>query len=330
MEQWRKSASCPAMLRVALIAFAVASGAPGLALAASAWPDKPIRIISPWAPGGSTDFVTRILGADMSKRLGQSVVIDHRAGAGGIVGMEFASQQPPDGYTLMLTSTGYGFIINKAKVDLTTSFVPVSLVGFSDSLLVVHPSLPVKTVKELIALAKRRPGQLNYASSGVGGFPHLNTEMFKLMAGVDLVHVPFKGGGPAVADNVAGNTQLQLGSLTSSIAMVRSGRLRAIAVGGATRTPLLPDLPTISESGVPGYESFIWFGLFSPRGTPGPLVASIHSAVMASLDSPELIKRFDEQGVTIARRSTAEFAKLMESETAKWTKVIKAANITGE
>jgi len=300
------------------------------ASAAAAWPDKPIRIVIPWAPGGSTDIVTRILGADLSKRLGQQVVIENRAGGGAIVGMEFASNMAPDGHNFMLTSTGYGFLINKSKVDLTTSFAPVSLIGFGDSALVVHPSLPVKSVKDLIQLAKRNPGALNYSSSGVGGFPHLNTELFKMMAGVDITHIPFKGGGPAVADTAAGNTQMQIGSLPTVLGQVRAGRLNAIAVGGPKRNPALPGVPTISESGLPGYETYIWFGLFTPRATPANLIAQMHSAVMTSLDVPEVIKRLEDQGVDISRRTTAEFGKLMEAETAKWSKVIKAANITGE
>jgi len=304
--------------------------APSIGWTAAAWPDKPLRIVIPWAPGGSTDIVTRLLGAELTRRHGQPVIIENRAGGGAIVGMEYASALPPDGYNYMMTSTGYGFIINKAKVDLVTSFAPVALLGFGDSALVVHPSLPVKTAKELIALAKRNPGALNYSSSGIGGFPHLNTELFKMMAGVDLTHVPFKGGGPAVADTAAGNTQLQIGSLPSVIGQVRAGRLRAIAVGGPKRNPTLPGLPTIGESGVPGYETYIWFGLFAPRATPGSLITQMHAAVNTALESPEMLKRLEEQGVDVARRTTAEFAKLMESETVKWAKVIRAANITGE
>jgi tripartite-type tricarboxylate transporter receptor subunit TctC len=316
--------------RPATLMLAAAMLVPATGWTAAAWPDKPLRIVIPWAPGGSTDIVTRLLGADLGKRLGQQVIIENRAGGGAIVGMEYASALPPDGHNYMLTSTGYGFIINKAKVDLVNSFAPVALIGFGDSALVVHPSLPVKTVKDLIALARRNPGSLNYSSSGIGGFPHLNTELFKMMAGVDITHVPFKGGGPAVADTAAGNTQLQIGSLPTVIGQVRAGRLRAIAVGGPKRNPTLPGLPTIGESGVPGYETYIWFGLFAPRATPAGLVGQMHAAVNTSLENPELLKRLEDQGVDVVRRTTAEFAKLMEAETVKWGKVIKAANITGE
>jgi tripartite-type tricarboxylate transporter receptor subunit TctC len=314
----------------ASIIVATALLSPTLGWSAAAWPDKPLRIVVPWAPGGSTDIVARLLGADLGKRLGQTVVIENRAGAGSIVGMEFSAAMPADGHNFMLTSTGYGFIINKAKIDLVNSFAPVALLGFGDSALVVHPSLPVKNVKDLIALAKRNPGKLNYSSSGIGGFPHLNTELFKMMAGIDMAHVPFKGAGPAVADTAAGNTQVQIGSLPSVLGQVRAGRLRALAVGGPKRNPLLPDVPTINESGLPGYETYIWFGLFAPRTTPANLVAQMHAAVNTSLESPDMLKRMDEQGIDPARRTIAEFAKLMESETVKWAKVIKAANITGE
>jgi tripartite-type tricarboxylate transporter receptor subunit TctC len=299
--------------------------------AGAAWPERPVRIVVPWAPGGSTDIVTRILAADLTKRLGQQFVVENRAGAGAIVGMQFTAQQPPDGYTFLLNSTGYGYLINKgSNVDLVKSFDSVAMIGLSDSALVVNPHLPVNTVKDLIALAKKRPGELLYSSSGVGGFPHMNTELFKLMAGVDMTHIPFKGGGPAIADTAAGNTQLQIGSIPTVIGHVRANRLKAIAVGGSKPNPALPGLPTISESGVPGYQSQIWFGLFGPRALPSAIVSAMHGAVNTALDTPDVIKRLNDQGVDVTKMSTPAFAKLMASEQEKWAKVIKAANITGE
>jgi tripartite-type tricarboxylate transporter receptor subunit TctC len=301
------------------------------ATAGAAWPERPVRIIVPWAPGGSTDIVTRILAADLTKRLGQQFIVENRAGAGAIVGMQFTAQQPPDGYTFLLNSTGYGFLINKgSNVDLVNTFASVAMIGFSDSALVVNPHLPVNSVKDLIALAKKRPGEILYSSSGVGGFPHMNTELFKLMAGVNLTHVPFKGGGPAIADTAAGNTQLQLGSIPTVIGQVRAKRLKAIAVGGPKPNPALPGIPTISESGVPGYQSQIWFGVFAPKATPPAIIAAMHGGIGGALDNADTIKRLNEQGVDINKMSTAEFAKLMASEQDKWAKVIKAANITGE
>lgn len=296
---------------------------------AATFPEKPVRAIIPWPPGGSTDIVGRRMAAEMDAHLKQRVIIDNRAGAGGIVGMQIVAQSPPDGYTVMITSTAYGHLIYKSKVnvDLVKSFAPVALFGFGESVLVVHPQLPVKSVRELIALAKARPGALNYASSGVGGFLHMNAELFKMKAGVDITHVPFKGGGPALTDTIAGHTQLMITSLISVVPHINSGRLKVLGVGSAKRNPNLPDVPTISEAGVPGYETNIWWGMFAPIGTPPAVIARLHAAVTAALASPELLKRFDEQGAVTAHMSSADFGKLMVSETAKWMGVIKAAGI---
>src|SRR5574341_404451 len=227
----------PNQLKAVALLLVAAALAP--AAACAAWPEKSIRVIIPWPPGGSTDIVGRLLAAELTPRLKQQVIIDNRAGAGSIVGLQIATAAPPDGYTLMMTSTAYGFLIDKPKVpvDLVNSFAPVAMIGFGDSAMVVHPSLPVRSVKELIALAKKKPGALFYASSGIGGFPHMNTELFKLKTGVNMVHVPFKGGGPAVADLVAGHSQLQIGSLVTVMPHVQSGRLRLIALGSPRRSP---------------------------------------------------------------------------------------------
>ena len=296
---------------------------------AASWPEKTVRIIIPWPPGGSTDIVGRLLAAELTSVLKQQVIIDSRAGAGSIVGLQIATAAPPDGYTFMMTSTAYGFLIDKPKVpvDLVNSFAPVALIGFGDSALVVHPSLPVKTVRDLIALAKKRPGELFYASSGIGGFPHMNTELFKLKTGVNLVHVPFKGGGPAVADLVAGHSQLQISSLVTVMPHVQSGRLRLIATGGAMRK--LPDVPTIAET-VPGYESSIWWGVFAPPKTPADIIARFHSETMSVLSLPTFQRRLEEQGGAVVKMSSAEFGRLMVSEQNKWLEVIRAAGIKGE
>ena len=298
---------------------------------AASWPERPIRIIIPWPPGGSTDIVGRLLAAELTPRLKQQVVIDNRAGAGSIVGLQIATAAPPDGYTFMMTSTAYGFLIDKPKVpvDLVNSFAPVALIGFGDSAFVVHPSLPVKTVKELIALAKKKPGELLYASSGIGGFPHMNTELFRLKTGVNLVHVPFKGGGPATADVVAGHTQLQIASLVTVMPFVQSGRLKLIATGGAKRSPKLPDVPTIAET-VPGYESNIWWGIFAPPRTPADTVARFHAETTEVLSLPGFQKKLEEQGGAVVKMSSAEFGKLMLSEQNKWLEVIRVAGIRGE
>ncbi len=299
--------------------------------AAAPWPEKQVRVIIPWPPGGSTDIIGRLVAAELSARLKQQVIIDNRSGAGGIVGMQIAAQSPPDGYTLMLTSTAYGYLIDKQEtpVDLVKSFAPVVLLGFGEGALAVHPQLPVKSVRELIALAKAKPGALNYASSGIGGFPHMNTELFKLKTGVSIVHVPFKGGGPAIADVMAGHTQMYLGTLVTVMPHISSGRLKLLAVGGAKRNPKLPDVPTISET-VPGFETSIWWGIFAPNGTPPAIIARIHGETSAVLTSPELLRRFEEQGAVTDKMSSAEFGKLMVSETAKWVEVIRVAGIKGE
>jgi tripartite-type tricarboxylate transporter receptor subunit TctC len=307
----------------------------GLLLASSAalaaWPEKPVRIIIPWPPGGSTDIVGRILAADLTARLKQQVLIDNRAGAGSIVGLQLATTSPPDGYTFMMTSTAYGFLIDKPKVpvDLVNSFAPVAMIGFGDSAFVVHPSFPVKTVKDVIDLARKRPGQILYASSGIGGFPHMNTELFSLMTGTKMVHVPFKGGGPATADLIAGHSQMQIASLVTVSPHVQSGRLKLLAVGGPKRHPNHPNIPTIAET-VPGYESRIWWGIFAPPKTPQDIIARFHGETNEAISTPAFQKRLEEQGGAVVKMSSAEFGKLMVSEQNKWLDVIKRAGIKGE
>lgn len=313
-------------------ALVLASAAIVPSIASAAWPEKPIRILIPWSPGGSTDIVTRLIGAELTNRLNQQVIIDNRPGAGSIIGLQIAAAQPPDGYHFMVTSTAYGHLIYKKRakgIDYVNSFDHVALIGFGDSVLVVHPTLPVNTVQELIDLAKKNPGKLNYSSSGIGGFPHMNTELFKLKTGTDIVHVPFKGGGPAIADTVAGNTQMQIGSITTIIAHIRSKRLKVLAVGGKKPNPALPGVPTINET-VPGYETYIWWGMFAPKGTPPEIIKAMHGHVTAVLETPSIAQKLELQGAIPEKMSPAEFGKLMASETRKWSEVIRAANIKGE
>jgi tripartite-type tricarboxylate transporter receptor subunit TctC len=305
-----------------------------LALASSAgaaWPEKTVRIVIPWPPGGSTDIVGRLLAAELTQRLKQQFLIDNRAGAASIIGLQYASALPPDGYSLMMTSTAYGFLIDKPKVpiDLVNSFAPVAFIGMGDSAFAIHPSLQVKSVKELIDLAKKRPGEIFYASSGIGGFPHMSTELFKMMTKTNLVHVPFKGGGPAAADVMAGHTQVYLGSLPTIAAFISSGRMKLLATGGAKRNPNHPNTPTVAET-VPGYESSIWWGVFAPKTTPADIIARVHAEINTALTSPELLRRLDEQGAVPTKMSSAEFGRLMVSETNKWLEVIRVAGIRAE
>ena len=322
----------PTSLR-ALRAFGLAVASLMPFAAAAQWPQKPIRIIIPWAPGGSTDIVGRLLAADLTNRLKQQVIIDNRPGAGSILGLHLAAATPPDGHNFMMTSTAYGHLVNKARakgIDYVKSFEPVALIGFGDSVLVVHPTLPVNSVKELIALAKKRPGELNYSSSGIGGFPHMNTELFKLMTGTNIVHVPFQGGGPAAVDTMAGNTQINLGSVPSLINHIRSGRLKPLGVGGTKRNPQLPNIPTMSEAGVPGYVTYIWWAIFAPLKTSPDAIKAMHASVMAALDNPDMLQKLEVQGVEIQRASPADLGKLMADETRKWADVIRRAGIKGE
>ena len=317
------------VLGFGLLGFLLASTA--LFATAAGWPERPVRIIIPWPPGGSTDIVGRFLAADLTTRLKQQVVIDNRAGAGSIVGLQIATASPPDGYTFMMTSTAYGFLIDKPKVpvDLVNSFAPVAMIGFGDSALTVHPSLPVRSVRELIALAKKRPGEMLYASSGIGGFPHMNTELFQIKAGVKLVHVPFKGGGPAAMDLVAGHSQMQISSLVTMMPFIQSSRVRLLATGGPKRDHKYPDVPTIAET-VPGYESRIWWGIFAPPKTPPDVIARFHAETMEVISSAAFEKRLDEQGGSVVKISSAEFGKLMVAEQNKWLEVIRVAGIKGE
>jgi tripartite-type tricarboxylate transporter receptor subunit TctC len=299
--------------------------------AGAAWPEKTVRIVIPWPPGGSTDIIGRLLAAELTRQLKQQFIIDNRAGAGSIIGLQYATQQAPDGYTLMMTSTAYGFLIDKPKVpvDLVNSFAPVAYIGVGDSAFAIHPSLQVNSVQALIDLAKKRPGELLYASSGIGGFPHMSTELFKMMTKTNITHVPFKGGGPAAADTMAGHTQILLGSLPTVVAMVSSGRLKLLATGGKRRNPKYPNVPAVAET-VPGYESTIWWGVFAPNATPADVIARVHAEINTALTSPELLRRLDEQGAVPSKMSSAEFGKLMVSETNKWLEVIRVAGIKAE
>ena len=306
----------------------------GSAAALAQYPQKPIRLIVPFPPGGSNDIVARQIGQELTGRLGQQVIIDNRGGAGGMIGTETAANSKPDGYTLLVISVAYAYnpamYKSMLKYDPEKSFVPVSILGRGPNAFTAHPQLPVKTIKDLIALAKSKPGALNYASAGIGSFQHLSAEMFNVIAGVKITHVPFKGGGPAMADVIAGNTQLCIGSLIQVIPHVRSGRLRALATGGAKRPPAMADVPTVMESGLPGYEANNWWGILAPAGTSNDIVSKLHSDIQPILKSDEVRKRFEAEGAETVSMSPAEFGKYIRSETQRWGKVVREANIKPE
>jgi tripartite-type tricarboxylate transporter receptor subunit TctC len=316
-------AGMPATLMLAAAILVPATG-----WSAAAWPDKPLRIVIPWAPGGSTDIVTRLLGADLGKRLGQQVIIENRAGGGAIVGMEYSSALAPDGHNFMLTSTGYGFIISKAKVDLVNSFAPVALIGFGDSALVVHPSLPVKTVKDLIALAKRSPGALNYSSSGIGGFPHLNTELFMLLSKTRMTHVPFKGAGPAIGSLLAGETHMYLGGAGLGAQHVKAGTLRALAVSGETRLKAYPEIPTFAEAGLGDANSSNWWGIVAPAGTPADIRERFAGAVDQAMKTPKVAAVLDRLGVTAQTTGPQAMARALPNEARMWARFVREADLS--
>ena len=302
------------------------------AFAQSDYPNRPVRLIIPFPPGGSNDVVGRMIGTSLSEKLGKQVVIDNRAGAGGVVGTEIASKTPPDGYTLLVISLAHAVNpwLYKLPYDPIKDFVPIGIMGSGPNVVVVHPSLPVNSIKELIALAKKQPGELQYASAGIGSFQHLGGELFKLEAGVDILHVPFKGGGPAMIDVVGGHTKVMFSSLVQTTPHIKTGKLHALAVGSKQRSKVLPDVPTVAEAGVPSYEAVNWWGIVAPAGTPQPIIEKLHAALTAAQDSPEVEKQFASEGAVVVKKSPTEFGAFMVSEMNKWEQVVKKGGIKAE
>jgi len=302
------------------------------ALAADAWPVRPIRLIVPFPPGGSNDIVARLVGAKLTERLGKTVVVDNRAGAAGTIGSEIAVRSQPDGHTLLIISAAYAYnpMVYKLPYDPVEAIAPVTLLGTGPTSLVINPQLPIKSVGELIALAKAKPGQVYFASAGVGSFTHLSCELFRIMAGIDVVHVPFKGGGPAMLEVMSGRTQYTMGTIVQAMPHIRSGRLKVLGIGSEKRLATLPDTPTIAESGLPGYEASNWWGIIAPAGTPSAVVKRLHTETAAVLKLPEIEKWFVSEGAVGANLTTGQFASFILSEMAKWGKVVKAAGIKPE
>ncbi len=302
------------------------------AVAAQDYPTKPVRLIIPFPPGGSNDVVGRLIAAKLSDRLGKQVVVDNRGGAGGVIGTEITANAPHDGYTIQIISLAHAVNpwLYKLPYDPIKSFAPISILASGPNVLAVNPSFPVNSVKELVALAKQKPGEIQYASAGVGSFQHLGGELFKLDAKVNMLHVPFKGGGPAMIDVIGGHTKLLFSSLVQTTPHIRSGKLKALGTGGAKRNPVLPDVPTIAEAGVPGYEAVNWWGLVAPAGTPAPIIARLHKAVQEVQDAPDVQKQFSSEGAEIVRMGSAEFGAYIENEMKKWQRVVKEGGIKAE
>jgi tripartite-type tricarboxylate transporter receptor subunit TctC len=299
--------------------------------AAQSYPTRPVRLVITYPPGGTTDFVGRPVAQKLSELLGQTVVVDNRGGAGGVIGTMIVAQAPPDGYTLLL-GTSAGMIINpllqkKLPYDAFRDFMPISRTNVNPQALVANSGLPANSVKELIAYARANPGKLNVASSGVGTPNHLGAEMLKHLTKIDIVHIAYKGGGPAMTDLIAGQVQLQFSSIPTVLVHAKAGRIKMLAIGSAKRSPALPDVPTIAEAGVPGYEYTTWYGIFAPRGTPPATVARLNTAVTQAVSSPEVTQRLMPSGAEPSPSSPQELTRYMKEESARWAKTIKAANI---
>jgi tripartite-type tricarboxylate transporter receptor subunit TctC len=305
-----------------------------LSVAAQPYPSRPIRIVVPFAPGGSADFVARLLGQSLADSWGQQVIVDNRPGASGMIGNELVARSTPDGYTLTIGTLG-PFAVNQtlfAKVpyDNVKDFAPITLTGISSHILVAHPSIAVESVNDVIALARAKPGQLAFASSGTGNATHLTFELFKARAGIDIVHVPYKGGGPAMADLLGGQVSFSFASMPSALPFVQAGRLRAIAVSGAQRSPLFPQVPTVAEAALPGFASEDWQGILAPAKTPGNIITKLNHEIARVLAGQDVKAKLAAAGFD-ARTSTPQwFAEFIQSETLKWAKLLKQSGIKAE
>ena len=312
---------------MAVLALTLAAALPALA----EFPDHPIRIIVPYPPGGTSDLLARAVAPRLGERLTQTVVIENRAGAGGVIGSQAVAKSPADGYTLLLgTIATHGIlpVLQKpAPYDAVKDFAPVTLVASTPNVLVASPSAPVRNLAELLALARAKPGSVNFGSTSLGGSPHMSGELLKTMAQVDIVHVPYKGGGPMLIDLMGGQIPVGFDNLPSSINHIRAGKIRALAVTTAKRWPGAPEIPTMAEAGVPGYESTAWFGLLAPANTPKPIVELLQRHVAAILRQPEVEKMLLEQGAESVGNTPDEFARLIAAELRKWTKVVAATGV---
>jgi len=298
-----------------------------------AYPARPVRFVVPSAAGGGTDIIARAISLKLAESFGQQFVVDNRPGAGQMIGIELVARAPADGHTLLMAASTLAInpiMYKKVSYDPLRDFAPITQAASLPNVLVVHPSLPVKSVAELIAYAKQRPGQLNFASAGIGTSPQMSIELLKSMAGIDMVHIPYKGTAPGVVDLLAGQVLVMAPNLLTALPHVKSGRLRALAVTSAKRNEALPDVPTVAESGLAGYDSTQWYGVLAPAGTPRDIVARLHDEIVRALRDPEVGKRLAADGAEAVGSSPQEFAAFIKSETEKWAKVATAAGIKAE
>jgi tripartite-type tricarboxylate transporter receptor subunit TctC len=320
--------------RAALILAVAVALVAGCAAAAEIYPVKAVRVIAAFPPGGFVDFTARVLAGPLASALGQPVIVDNRGGAGGVVGTELAARAAPDGYTLTVGSAGTHAVnqslYRKLPYDVLRDFQPLARLADAPSILAVHPSLPVRSVKELIAFSSARPGQVMYASAGAGTSTHLAAALFEHLARIKLVHVPYKGGGPAIVDVLAGQVPVTFGTAASVSPHTKSGRLRGLAVTGGQRSAVLPDLPTIAESGLPGYEMLNWLGLFAPAGTPRAVVEKLGAEAFRVMRLPEVRERLNAQGAEPSPLETEAFVAFVKSEVEKWAKVVAATGMRVE
>ncbi len=312
-----------------LLAAVATLGSSGMA-SGQQYPTRPIRLIVPFAPGGGTDILARVIGQNLSESMGQPVVVDNRAGAGGNIGAELTVKAARDGYTIMMVSASYSVnaAIYKLSFDPVKDLSAVAQVASVPFVLVAHPSVAANNVKELIALARARPGQLNYASSGNGSAPHLAGALLTLMTNTQMVHVPYKGGSPAINDVIAGQVQLLFSTVIQALPFIKAGRLKSIALASMKRAPSLPQVATIDESGISGFDVTNWFGILAPGGTPQPIVAKLNSEIVRHVQSPELMQRLAAEGAEPVSGSPADFEKVIRADIAKYTRIVKDANIT--
>lgn len=318
----------PTCGRLLVLTAALALGQP--AWAQAVYPSQPVRLIVPFAPGGGTDLIARVVGKKLGERLGQPVIVENKPGASAIIGAEAVARSAPDGYTLLMATTAIssnGSLYKNISYDLKKDFAPISMLANAPAVLVVNPAVKVESLKDLISYARQRPGEVNYASYGVGTAPHLVAELFQQSSGVSLFHVPYKGGGPAVLSTLSGETKLLFPSLVPVMTHIKSGKLRALAIASDKRVAILPDVPTFHEAGM-DFETGTWFGIVAPGGTPTPVIDRLHKEIVVALKDPELQRVIQNEGAQVLASPTpADFGRLMLAESERWAKVVKTSNI---